>query len=296
MKRLAIFAHFDKKNILDDYVVYYVKELEKYCEKILVLSLSNLSDTEQKKLDNVILVNHKEYDFGSYKRGFYYAKENGLLKNIDEILFVNDSVYCVNPLDKIFENEPKSDFWGIVENKYGFKKYGKLCFSKKQPHIQSWFIAFRKNIFENEIFQEFLNSIKEEKNKNDIILNYEIGLSQTLVNAGFKYKAILKKIKNSNNPSIYYWREILKENISFVKRSVLLGLNRDKTTIADFEKEIKNNNAIKFIKKNTGEIKINTFTPKWFKILMFKVLRNCPDILRRFFTKILKTFFIFLFD
>lgn len=296
MKRLAIFAHFDKKNILDDYVVYYVKELEKYCKKVLVLSLSDLSDTEQKKLDNVILVNHKEYDFGSYKRGFYYAKENGLLENIDEILFVNDSVYCVNPLDKIFENEPESDFWGIVENKYGFKKYGKLCFSKKQPHIQSWFIAFRKNIFKNEIFQEFLNSIKEEKNKNDIILNYEIGLSQTLVNAGFKYKAILKKFKNSNNPSIYYWREILKENISFVKRSVLLGLNRDKTTIADFEKEIKNNNAIEFIKKNTGEIKINTFTPKWFKILMFKVLRNCPDILRRFFTKILRTFFIFLFD
>lgn len=296
MKRLAIFAHFDKNNIIEDYVVYYVNQLKKHCEKVLFLTLSNLSEEEQNKLEDVILVNHNEYDFGSYKKGFNYAKEHSLLENIDEIIFVNDSVYCINTLDKIFEKEPNSDFWGIVENKYGFKKFGKLCFSKKSPHIQSWFIAFRKNVFESEVFQEFLNSIKEEKCKNDIILKYEIKLTQTLVNSGFTYSTILNKFKNSYNPSIYYWREILKENIPFVKRSVLLGLNRDKTTIIDYEKEINNKVALNFIKKNTGEIKINKFTPKPLKILMFKFLRICPDILRRIFTKFLKTFCTFIFD
>ena len=298
MKRLAIFAHFDKNNIIEDYVVYYVNQLKKHCEKVLFLTLSNLSEEEQNKLEDVILlnVNHNEYDFGSYKKGFNYAKEHSLLENIDEIIFVNDSVYCINPLDKIFENEPNSNFWGIVENKYGFKNFEKLCFSKKSPHIQSWFIAFRKNVFESEVFQEFLSSIKEEKCKNDIILKYEIKLTQTLVNSGFTYSTILNKFKNSYNPSIYYWREILKENIPFVKRSVLLGLNRDKTTIINYEKEISNENALNFIKKNTGEIKINKFTPKPLKILMFKFLRICPDILRRIFTKFLKTFCSFLFD
>ena len=33
MKRLAIFAHFDKNNVIDDYVVYYVNQLKKYVEK-----------------------------------------------------------------------------------------------------------------------------------------------------------------------------------------------------------------------------------------------------------------------
>lgn len=296
MKRLAIFAHFDKNNVIDDYVVYYVNQLKKYCGKVLFLSLSDLPPKEQQKLEDVILVKHNEYDFGSYKRGFNYAKENGMLENLDEILFVNDSVYCVNSLSSVFENEPHSDFWGIVENKYGFKKYGKLCLSKKSPHIQSWFLAFKRTVFESEVFQKFLNSVKEEKCKNDIISNYEIKLTQTLVDKGFKYETILKNFKNSYNPSIYYWREILRENIPFVKRSVLLGLNRDKTTIVDYEKEIQNKEALSFIKKNTGEIKINNFVPQCLKILMFKVLRSCPDILRRILTKILKTFFGFLFD
>ena len=296
MKRLAIFAHFDKNNVIDDYVVYYVNQLKKYCEKVLFLSLSDLPQEEQQKLEDVILVKHNEYDFGSYKRGFKHAKEKGMLENLDEILFVNDSVYCVDPLDSVFDNEPNSDFWGIVENKYGFKKYGKFCLSKKSPHVQSWFLAFRKNVFESEVFQEFLNSVKEEKYKNDIISNYEIKFTQTLVDKDFKYETILKDFKNSYNPSIYYWREILRKNIPFVKRSVLLGLNRDKATIVDYEKEIQNKESLDFIKKNTGEIKINNFAPKSLKILMFKALRNCPDILRRVLTKILKTFFAFLFD
>ena len=63
-----------------------------------------------------------------------------------------------------------------------------------------------------------------------------------------------------------------------------------------FEKEITNKEALYFIKENIGEIKITKFVPKKVKILMFKVLRNCPDVLRRVLTKILKTFFAFLFD
>ena len=102
MKRLAVFTHFDKNNIIEDYVVYYVNQLKKYCEKVLFLSLSDLPKEEQQKLEDVILVKHNEYDFGSYKRGFNYAKDTGMLEDIDEILFVNDSVYCVNSLDKIF--------------------------------------------------------------------------------------------------------------------------------------------------------------------------------------------------
>ena len=296
MKRLAIFAHYDKKNVIDDYVLFYVENLKRYCETVLFLSLSDLSEEEQNKLDNVILVKHNEYDFGSYKRGFNYALENGLLENIDELLFVNDSVYCIDELSAVFERDYNSDFWGIVENKYGFKKYGKFCISKKQPHIQSWFISFRKNVFKSVEFKEFINSVKEEKSKNDIILKYEIGLTQYLVNKGFKYNSFITKYSKFYNPSIYYWRELSKDGCPFIKRSVLQGLNRDKTTIVDYEKCIKNEKALQHIKNNLGEIKINTFTPLFIKKIMFNILRTCPDILRRILTKILRTFFIFLFD
>lgn len=296
MKRLAIFAHYDKKNVIDDYVLFYVEKLKKYCDTVLFLSLSDLPQDEQNKFDNIMLVKHNEYDFGSYKRGFNYALEKGLLEDVDELLFVNDSVYCINELSEIFEKDYNADFWGIVENKYGFKKYGKFCISKKQPHIQSWFIGFKRNVFKSKEFYDFMNSVKEEKSKNDVILNYEIGLSQYLVNKGFKYNSFITKYANSYNPSIYYWRELIKDGCPFVKRSVLLGLNRDKTTIADYEKEIKNEKVLEIIKNNVGKIKINTFTPLFVKQRMFNILRTCPDILRRILTKILRIFFIVLFD
>lgn len=296
MKRLAIFAHYDKKNVIDNYVLFYVENLKKYCDTVLFLSLSDLPQEEQNKLDNVILVKHNEYDFGSYKRGFNYAIEKGLLEDIDELLFVNDSVYCIDELSSIFEKDFNADFWGVVENKYGFKKYGKFCISKKQPHLQSWFVVFKRNVFESKEFRDFINSVKEEKSKNDVILNYELKLTKYLTDKGFKYNSFVTKYSNSYNPSIYYWRELIKDGCPFIKRSVLLGLNRDKTTIVDYEKEIKNEKALQYIKNNTKDVKINTFTPLFIKQSMFNVLRIYPDILRRILTKILRTFFMFLFD
>ncbi len=296
MKRLAIFAHYDKKNVIDDYVLFYVEKLKKYCETVLFLSLSDLPQEEQNKLDNVILVKHNEYDFGSYKRGFNYALEKGLLNDVDELLFVNDSVYCIDELSSIFEKDYNTNFWGIVENKYGFKKYGKFCISKRQPHLQSWFVAFKRNVFEAKEFRDFINSVKEEKSKNDVILNYELKLTKYLTDKGFKYNSFITKYSKSYNPSVYYWKELIKDGCPFVKRSVLLGLNRDKTTIVNYEKEIKNEKALQYIRNNTKNVKIKTFTPLFIKRGLFNVLRICPDILRRILTKILRTFFIFLFD
>lgn len=296
MKRLAIFAHYDKKNVIDDYVLFYVEKLKKYCDIVLFLSLSDLPQEEQNKLDNVILVKHNEYDFGSYKRGFNYALEKGLLNDVDELLFVNDSVYCIDELSSIFEKDYNTDFWGIVENKYGFKKYGKFCISKRQPHLQSWFVAFKRNVFEAKEFRDFINSVKEEKSKNDVILNYELKLTKYLSDKGFKYSSFVTKYSKSYNPSVYYWKELIKDGCPFVKRSVLLGLNKDKTTIVNYEKEIKNEKALQYIRNNTKNVKIKTFTPLFIKRGLFNVLRICPDILRRILTKILRTFFIFLFD
>lgn len=83
MKRTAVFAHYDKNNLIQDYVVYYLSELKKYAEKIIFVSDSDVLPEELKKIEGIveqsIIGRHGEYDFGSYKRGFLYAKENNLL-------------------------------------------------------------------------------------------------------------------------------------------------------------------------------------------------------------------------
>lgn len=98
MKRTAVFAHYDKNNLIQDYVVYYLSELKKYAEKIIFVSDSDVLPEELKKIEGIveqsIIGRHGEYDFGSYKRGFLYAKENNLLTACEELILANDSCYA----------------------------------------------------------------------------------------------------------------------------------------------------------------------------------------------------------
>ena len=98
MKRVVIFAHYDKKNIISDYVIFYLKALKQVADEIVFVSCCLLSDIEKEKISGVasyiISEIHDEYDFGSYKRGFLFLKDR--LDDFDELIFANDS--CYGPL------------------------------------------------------------------------------------------------------------------------------------------------------------------------------------------------------
>ncbi|KLI51916.1 glycosyl transferase family 1 [Brachyspira hyodysenteriae] len=155
MKILALFAGYDKDNIIDDYVVFYIEKLKKVAD-IIYVSDCNMNDNELNKISDycihIINGRHEEYDFGSYKRGYIYAEQNNLLQNYDYLILCNDSVYGpLFNLNKIVNNieTAQSDIWGIF-------KY--LEDENYKEHLQSYFI-----------------SIKKENDKRLIINKYEIG-------------------------------------------------------------------------------------------------------------------------
>ena len=37
-RRAAVFAHYDKDDIVDDYVYYYLTELQKVCDSVVLLA------------------------------------------------------------------------------------------------------------------------------------------------------------------------------------------------------------------------------------------------------------------
>lgn len=224
MKRVCIFAHYDRDDIVDDYVIYYLKALQKICATIIFVSDCNLSKEEIKKIeaitDFVIAKKHGEYEFGSYKRGFLYAKELGL--EIDELLLANDS--CYGPffsLKPIFDemSKKKCDFWGLTSNVYGIRKKNdnfQVCY---KPHIQSYFLVLKANTLST--FEKFVQKVKKESTKEEIVINYEIGLSLTLKKAGFKSDFYFKCYSNTYNPVDYKWDKlIVKYKFPFLKTSI----------------------------------------------------------------------------
>ena len=66
MKRTAVFAHYDKNNLIQDYVVCYLSELKKCAEKIIFVSDSDVLPEELKKIEGIveqsIIGRHGEYD------------------------------------------------------------------------------------------------------------------------------------------------------------------------------------------------------------------------------------------
>jgi len=249
MKRAAVFAHYDKDSIIDDYVIYYIENLKKVADIIIFVSCNNLAEEEKNKIkvNHIIAEEHKEYDFGSYKRGFLYLKENNLLDDVDELILANDSCYApLFPFEDMFnkmEKEP-CDFWVVTKNNHGTSKKIILCFYKREirPHIQSYFLVLKNNVFSSTCFINFLKNVSIENSKKDIISKYEIGLSEDLVKNNFKYNAYVKSPKNSGNLTIFKWKKLIQLYKSpCLKCSLARDYNYEQVGTKDLESVVLNN-------------------------------------------------------
>ncbi len=181
-RRLAIFASYSQSAIIQDYVIYYLKELSAVTDGIVFVMDNPVMPGEIDKISDYIIYaeckRHNEYDFGSYKRGFEYLRRNDLLKETDELIVCNDSCYGpLFPFSDLFHilnnRNRKTDFWGISGN------------NAIKFHIQSFFYVFKKEVFNSRCFSEFLFSVKEECDARGVILHYEVELTETLRKRGF---------------------------------------------------------------------------------------------------------------
>lgn len=285
MNRLCVFAHWDKDNIVDDYVVYYLKALKEVANTIIFVSDCNLSAAEKSKLDGIVTFllaeKHGEYDFGSYKRGFLYAKEHNI--SFDELIFANDSVYGpFYPLKLIFDkmSKKKCDFWGMTKNNYGLnEKSLKLI---REPHIQSYFLVFHENVYNSNIFINFINSISKQYSKSDVITKYEIGLSKTLYQNNFKSCAYINRYGSISNCTIFKWDKlILKYNFPFLKTSIIKKGFDFTGAVKGWEEiiEKKSDYPIEYIKKNFDRLS-DLYEDKYSQLNLYRKVRY--DILKHF--------------
>jgi len=264
VKRAVILVHYDKDDLVDDYVYNYLDALRLSTEHLVFVSTARLEHVHIEKLntycDKVIVRENIGYDFMSYKIGL----ESFNYTEYDEVLICNDSVYGpLYPLEKIFTSmqSQKCDFWGITDN------------TDMGYHIQSYFILFKKPILQSESFKNFWQNVEILYNKDEIIQRYEVGISQMLIKAGFspsisthfqptqmqKISIYLRKFTPQKifkkfysilsgkakiirigkiNSAHYFWKELLfSGDVPFIKIELLRD-NPMKVNIEDFEKII----------------------------------------------------------
>ncbi len=185
-KRVAVFASFSAKGVLEDYVKNYLTALAKVTDQIVFVADNELSQGDREwlrgRVAHVIAGRHGEYDFGSYKRGINHASYAGLLNDASELILCNDSCYGpVTDLSGVFNrmDSRNLDFWGITQN------------SQHGAHIQSYFVAFRRAVFTDARFRDFFSAVRAKENVAEVVLTYEVPMTKHFAKLGYSWGTLI---------------------------------------------------------------------------------------------------------
>ncbi|MDR1361219.1 MAG: hypothetical protein LBJ18_02820 [Rickettsiales bacterium] len=220
-RRLFIFAGYDASGIIDDSALLYARALSSLGDIIFFMD-NNAAESELnkfRKIPNVLFAGaarHNEYDFGSYKRGFEFAKNHGILENYDWVYFVNDSVYGpLTPMRGVLEKleSDGSDAVAMVATTRVFKK---------QKFIESWFWGISPRVFLLDEFQQFIAGVKRQPTKEAIAAIYERGITDLLCRNNFATATAY----DTGNRGIYNRPErLFRRGLPFVKKASLTRHN-----------------------------------------------------------------------
>lgn len=172
-------AHYDPSGSLGPHVRQQVDALAAAVDDLVVVSTAQLGEEERAWIEDrgrLIVRDNVGYDFYSYKIGL---DSSGALGDHDEVIVCNDTY--VGPLRSyadIFAGmaERPTDFWGFTRSE------------RVQPHLQSFFLAFRPWLVQSRAFRRFWSEMTPISDRKKVIHRYEVGLTGTLAEAGFAWE------------------------------------------------------------------------------------------------------------
>lgn len=187
MRRICLFAGYDKGNKIQNYVVYLIKELSKLCD-VYYMGNGYFPPDELFKIAPYTQMfytkRHDLRDFGSWR---YLIEQLGWDKiaQYDELVLCNDSIYGpLRDLNSIFTDMERRgyDFWSITSDyQYNF-------------HLNSYFMVFNNNVIKNERFRNFWKTISFYYD----VKNCEFELTPLLTSEGFIGNSYIRNYHQKN--------------------------------------------------------------------------------------------------
>ncbi len=182
--RVAIFIHFDRRGAVGAHTLHYVRALaEAGCSVVFVTNSGRLRPEALAALQplcaGVLVRRNIGYDFGAMREGIEVL---GLPRaNTESLVLANDSLY--GPLGPLAPHLARIDFsaadvWGATDS------------WQQRYHVQSYFVAVSRKVLESKAWRGFWQTVRPVKSKLWVVLRYEIGLSQALVQGGFELAAL----------------------------------------------------------------------------------------------------------
>lgn len=171
-KRLCIYSIYDKDGIVDDYIIYQLKDLKKNVAFLHCVINGTLTKDSRKKLeivaDEIFERENKGIDIGAHKEAVEHIGWD-IISKYDELILMNNTCFGpVYPFKEVFDWAEKLDIdlwgltWGNKTEWFGTDEY--LHFNKKATHIQSYFLALRKPLLGSKFLIKFFDEIPNDAN------------------------------------------------------------------------------------------------------------------------------------
>lgn len=220
-KRLAFYTFFEKSGNVKNYVIYYLKELYKISDSVLVIVNGYISEKgKQCFIDNgfeFIVRENKGFDFSAWKSAIDFKGWN-YVKNFDELILCNCSCYGpFFPFSEVFDKmeEQSCDFWGL----YRHPQIENILYA----YLQSYFLVINKNLLNSIIFKKYWEELSVAKNWNEAV-KQETLFTKYFEDNGFFSSSYINNFRYSElieNPTILFAPQLMMEyRFPLLKRKV----------------------------------------------------------------------------
>lgn len=164
------------------------------------------------RLDGLYVRANEGWDFACWA---HVMRLNPHIRDADIVYWLNDSLLgpvSQESLDRVLHRIRGEDaaLVGLTAN------------HERRRHLQSFFLAFKREALHSSVFRQVLEGIRSLPEKEDVINAYEISLSSTLDAAGLKTVALFEP-KSRTNETIYEWKKLLESGFPFLKVMVITG-------------------------------------------------------------------------
>lgn len=234
VNRVGIFFFYDKDGVADDYIIYYLENINQYFTEILVVCNGKLTADSRRKLEklnrvSVIVRENKGFDVWAYKTGIeYYGWE--CLEKIDELIMFNFTIMGpVGSFEEMFTSmsEKDLDFWGLtIHNGAPFDPWDLLPDKKIPIHIQSHFIAVRKKMLSSFEFREYWKAMPMITRYEEAVGLHEAIFTSTFENFGYRWDVYVDTadlVKETFYPMFNMPVELIRDRkCPFFKRKIFI--------------------------------------------------------------------------
>lgn len=263
MKRLGLFVFYDKDGIVDDYVIYLLKDLMNNLDHLSIVSNSKIQEKEKEKFyqftDDIIIRENKGLDAGAL---YDYFNTRDDYFGYDEIVVLNDTFYGpLYPFKEVFEKMDKReelDFWGLTKGYKQIDGWNRSDDGYLPEHIQTFFIVFRNSVINSDAFKDYWAKydINNMNSFVDVVSGHETQFTKYLYEHGFKYDSYVQDSKLDLNPKRNYChyayntsQQVIVDNAPFIKRKNFIFSFKEFSYYID-DPNLKN--TLNYIKNNTN--------------------------------------------